>query len=69
MLSQKDLEKKGFELKGKDINILTESDLRILLMYEMWSDGMDWKDVQNIETDTYWTKTLIIQYLQSCFGY
>ena len=70
-MNQQELEQKYQEIKDreKDINDLSEEELRILLAFEMWNDGMDWEDIQKIEHDSFWTVRNIITYLQDVFGY
>lgn len=48
---------------------LTDGELRTVLAYEMWRDGLDWENVVTIEFDPFWSPSNIIHYLQEVFNY
>lgn len=76
-MSIKKMSKKTFEkiaLKTKESFKLsenaTDTELTILFAYEMWKDGMEWKEVKkDIIIDETWTREQMILYLKEVFGY
>ncbi len=59
----------------KTLQELSDDEVRLLLAYEMWKDGMEWPDVdKEIICDKWnkppeWTRERMIEYLETIFDY
>lgn len=70
--SKNDLEKEYKKLKKKNIRSLNLNELQTILAYEMWKDGMSWRDVGEIlsgKNPLYNTEKEIMNFLKTVFGY
>ena len=68
-MTQTELETAYQRLRQKKFSSeLSDDEVRTLLAYEYWKDGMDWEYVEAI-AGPYWTRTLAIKALVECFEY
>jgi len=59
-------------LKNDNIALMELKQLQTIIAYEMWKDGMEWSDVNDIWTGknhAFTDKNLIIKELQNIFAY
>jgi len=56
--------------KSKELEALNMDELKVLLTYEMWCDGLDMNKVEQYYKDLEdWLKGWIINYLEEVFDY
>ena len=55
--------------KKTSLQELSGDNLRTVLAYEFWNDGMDKPEVKKFLKDNEWSKEQIIEYLTIVFGY
>ena len=58
----------------KSLKELSDAELNTFLSYEMWKDGMEWPDVEELIDDRnarvpLWSRKRMIEYLETVFGY
>jgi len=56
--------------KSKELEALNMDELKVLLTYEMWCDGLDMNKVEQYYKDLEdWSQEMIINYLEEVFDY
>ena len=56
-------------ISGGSLEDQSIENIRTLLAYEMWKDGMDWAEVEKFLQDKEWSREQMIEYLISVFDY
>jgi len=76
MISLQEIEDKALQLmddlnKGlKELKALNIDELKVLLTYETWADGLDLNKVEQYYKDLEdWSQEMIINYLEDVFDY
>jgi len=76
MISLQEIEDKALQLmddlnKGlKELKALNIDELKVLLTYETWADGLDLNKVEQYYKDLEdWSQEIIINYLKDVFNY
>jgi hypothetical protein len=57
-------------LEKEKIETFSDRDMRLILAYQMWADGMVWKNVQYLlkSKDPFWDREKILDYCKNVFG-